>query len=176
MRTGYSAALIGLTALILLSLIVSATMIVELMWWRQYILTEIADIRAIVKDIGEDTLVYTFEVDQEIPVAASIPFSQEITVPINTTVPVTTTVIVPIDLGLTTYNLKVPVNTVFPVDMEVTVPVSQTVDIVTTVPLDIDVPIEIAVAETPLVGYLDQLDATLADMATHLNRFVWHGN
>jgi hypothetical protein len=106
-------------------------------------------------------------------VATSIPFSQEITVPINTTIPVNTRVVVPIDLGFTTYNLAVPVNTVFPVDMEVTIPVSQTVDIVTTVPMDVDVPIEIVIADTPLVGYLDEVDATLADVATQLNRFVW---
>lgn len=173
MRRGYLVALIGLTALTLLSLIVNAVMIVELIWWRQHILTEIADIRAIVRAISEETFSYTFEVDQEIPVAAEIPVSQEITVPINTTVPVTTTVIVPINIGVTTYNLKVPINTVFPVDIEVTVPVSQTVDIVTTVPLDIEVPVEIIIADTPLVGHLDQLDAILADTAAHLNRFAW---
>lgn len=173
MKTGYLVALVGLTALILLSLILNAMMIAELMWWRQYILTEITDIRATISSISEDTLSYTFEVDQEIPVVAKIPFSQEITVPINTTVPVATTVIVPVDLGLATYNLKVPVNTVFPVDMEVSVPVSQTVDIVTTVPLDIDVPIEITIADTPLSGHLNRLDAILADAATHLNRFIW---
>jgi hypothetical protein len=151
----------------------NAMTIVELLWWRQYILSEIADTRAIFGSIGEDTFSFTFEVDQEIPVATSIPFIQEITVPINTTLPVNTSVVVPIDLGFTTYNLAVPINTVFPVDMEVTVPVSQTVDIVTTVPMDISVPVEIAIADTPLVGYLDEVDTTLAEMATQLNRFVW---
>jgi hypothetical protein len=173
MRKGYLIALIVLTVLTLLSLMLNAMAMVELLWWRQYILTEIASTRAIVRDIGEDTFSYTFEVDQEIPVATSIPFSQEITVPINTTVPVNTTVVVPIDLGFTTYNLSVPINTIFPVDMEITIPVSQTVDIVTTVPMDIDVPIEIVIADTPLVGYLDEVDAMLADVATQLNRFAW---
>ncbi|MGD8996972.1 MAG: hypothetical protein PVH80_02605 [Anaerolineae bacterium] len=173
MRTGYLVALIGLTVLTLLSLTLSAVMIVELMWWRQYALTAIADIRALVRGVGRDTLHYTFEVDQEIPIVAKIPVSQEISMPINTTVPVNTTVIVPVNLGITTYNLTVPVNTVFPVDMVVTVPVSQTVDIVTTVPLDIDVPIEVIIADTPLVGYLDEVDATLADVATQLNRSFW---
>ncbi|MGD2176468.1 MAG: hypothetical protein PVG71_01465 [Anaerolineae bacterium] len=173
MRTDYLIALIGFALLTLLSLMFNAMTIVELMWWRQYILTEIADTRAIVRGMGEDTISYTFEVDQDIPVAARIPVSQEITVPINTTVPVDAAVIVPINLGLTTYNMTVPVSTVFPIDMEITVPVSQTVDIVTTVPMDIDVPIEIVIADTPLVGFLDEVDATLADVATQLNRFVW---
>jgi hypothetical protein len=165
--------MIVLSVLTLASLAFNAMTIVELLWWRQYILTEITDTRAIVRGIGDDTFSYTFEVDQEIPVVASIPFSQEITVPINTTVPVNTTVVVPIDLGFTTYRLSVPINTVLPVDIDVTVPVSQTVDIVTTVPMDIDVPMKIAIADTPLVGYLAQLDAMLADLSAQLDRFVW---
>jgi hypothetical protein len=154
-------------------LVFNAITAVELLWWRQYTLATIADTRAIVRDISEDTFSYTFEMDQEIPVAANVPFRQEITVPINTTVPVNTSVVVPIDLGFTTYNLTVPINTVFPVDMEVTVPISQTVDIVTTVPMDIDVPIEIVIADTPFVSYLEEADAILADVATQLNRFIW---
>jgi hypothetical protein len=173
MRRGYSIALIVLTMLTLLSLAVNAISIFELLWWRQYALTKIADARATLRTIGRDTFAYTFEMNQEIPVAAGIPFSQEITVPIKTTVPVNTTVVVPIDLGFTTYRLSVPVNTVFPVDMEVTVPFSQTVEIVTTFPMDIDVPIEIAIADTPVVGYLDEVDTALDDVATQLNRFVW---
>jgi hypothetical protein len=173
MRRGYLIALIVSTVLALSSLMANAMTVVELLWWRQYILTAIEDTRAIVRGIGDATFSHTFEVDQEIPVAANIPVSQEITVPINTTVPVNTTVVVPIDLGLTTYNLTVPINTVVPIDMEVTVPVSQTVDIVTTVPLDVDVPVEIVIADTPLVGYLEEADATLGDVAAQLNRFVW---
>jgi hypothetical protein len=173
MRKGYLIALIVLTVLTLPSLMLNAMTMVELLWWRQYILAEINDTRAIVRSIGEDTFSYTFEVDQEIPVAANIPFSQEVTVPINTTIPVNTSVVVPIDLGFTTYNLTVPINTVFPVDMKVTVPISQTVEIVTTVPMDIDVPIEIVIADTPLIGYLEEADATLADVAAQLDRFVW---
>jgi hypothetical protein len=173
MRTGYVVALVGLAVLTLLSLTLNAMVIAELMRWRQQILTEIDDIRAIVRGVGEDTFSYTFEVDQEIPVVAKIPVTEEMTVPINTTIPVNTTVIVPIDLGVTTYDLTVPVNTVFPVDIEVTVPLSQTVDIVTTMPLDIDVPIEMVIADTPLAGYLAEVDATLANVAMQLERLIW---
>ena len=173
MRRGHLVVLIVLTVLTLLSLAVNGLTIVELLWWRQYALTEIASARTLIRGVEEETFSYVFEVDQEIPVTASIPFSQEITVPINTTVPVQTTVVVPIDLAFTTYNLSVPINTVFPVDMEVTVPISQTIDIVTTVPMDIDVPIEIALADTPLVGYLQQIDTVLASVAAELHRTVW---
>jgi hypothetical protein len=69
---------------------------------------------------------------------------------------------VPIDLGITSYNLQVPIRTVVPVDLTFTVPVSKTVEISTTVPLQVDVPIEIPIADTPLVGYLEELDAALA--------------
>jgi len=173
MRRGYLVVLVVLTVLTLLSLTANALTMVELLWWRQYAVTEIASARTLIRGIGEETFSYVFEVDQEIPVTASIPFSQEITVPINTTVPVRTTVVVPIDLAFTTYNLSVPINTVFPVDMEVTVPFSQTIDVVTTVPMDIEVPIEIVLADTPLIGYLQKIDAVLANVATELTRLVW---
>jgi hypothetical protein len=39
--------------------------------------------------------------------------------------------------------------------------------------MDIDVPIEIVIADTPLIGYLEEADATLADVAAQLDRFVW---
>ncbi|HEY66670.1 MAG TPA: hypothetical protein G4N97_00170 [Thermoflexia bacterium] len=176
MRKAYLVILIVLAILTLLSLTLNATVILSLMRARQIALDTVADARALVTDIGDDTFSYTLEVNQEIPIATGIPFNEEVTVPINTTIPINTTVIVPIDLGVTTYNLEVPIRTVIPVDLEFTVPVSQTVSIATTVPLDVDVPLEIAIAETPLVGYLEQLDAALAQIEARLRQPFGNGD
>jgi hypothetical protein len=170
MKKSYLIALIVLALLTLLSLALNGVIIVSLLRVRQIALNTVGDARTIVTGISEDTFSYTFKVDQDIPVAVNIPFSEEVTVPINTTIPINTTVIVPIDLGITSYNLEVPINTIFPMDMEFTVPVSQTVDIATTVPLDVDVPIEIPIADTPLVGYLEELDAKLARIEAQLEQ------
>jgi hypothetical protein len=162
MERGYRIALIVLAVLTLLSLALNGAVIFGLLWARQIALSTTADARAMVTGIGDETFSYTIEVRQEIPVAASVPFHEEITVPVKTTIPIDTTVVVPIDLGITTYNLEVPIRTLVPVDLAFTVPISQTVDIRTTVPLELDVPIEIPLADTPLVGYLEKIDAALA--------------
>ena len=168
MNKGYRITIIVLAVLTLLSLAFNGVVIFGLLRARQVALAAVADARAIVNDVGDDTFAYTFEVDQEIPVAASIPFNEEVTVPVHTAVPINTTVVVPIDLGITSYNLDVPIRTVFPVDLEFTVPVSKTVHIATTVPLNVDVPIEIPIAETALIDTLEGLDAALARMEARL--------
>ncbi len=173
MKRGYTAALIVLTLLTLLSLAFNGVVILEFLRLRRSARSVVTDARALVREVSDDTFSYTFEVDQEIPISTEIPFSESITVPINSVVPIDTTVVVPVNLGFTTYNLTVPIETVFPVNMEVTVPVSQVVDITTVVPLNIDVPIEIAVSETPLADYLDDVDATLKRTEEQLERPIW---
>jgi len=167
MKKGYLITLIVLAALTLLSLALNGVVIFGLLQARQIALdavtgarATVADTRALVTGIGDDTFSYTFKMQQEIPIAANIPFNEEVTVPINMTIPINTTVVVPINAGLLgTFDIDVPVRTIIPVNREFTVPISQTV---TTVPLDVDAPIEIPLAETPLAGYLEELDAVLA--------------
>ncbi len=138
---------------------------------QQATLRILTDSRTMLDDLAGDTFTYTLTVDQDIPIATSIPFDQEIVVPINTVIPIDTTVTIPINMGpLGTRNIEVPVNTIVPIDLEVAIPVSQTVDINTTVPLRVDVPIEIPLADTPLVGYLDEMDANLARLQQSVER------
>jgi hypothetical protein len=163
-------ALILLAILTLLSLALNGVVIFGLVRARQIALeaqqtalNTVTDARSLVTGVGDDTFSYTFNVQQEIPVNASVPFNDEITVPIQTTIPVSTVVIIPVDAGLLgTFDVDVPIRTMFPVDLSVTFPVSQTIDIATTVPLDVAVPIEVPLAETPLIGYIEELDTGLA--------------
>ncbi len=171
MKKGYLVALIVLVVLTLLSLTLNGMVIVGLLRARQITLNTVTETRAIVAGIGDDTFSYTFEVDQDVPIAASIPFNEEVTVPIRTTLPISTVVVIPINAGLLgTFDVDVPIRTVIPIDLEVAVPVSWTVDIATTVPLNVDVPIEIPIADTPLVGYLEELDAALAQVEVRLRQ------
>lgn len=170
MKKNHVVALILLTILTLLSLMLNGVVIFGLVRARQIALeaqqtalNTVTDARSIVTGVGDDTFYYTFKVQQEIPINTSVPFNDEITVPIRTTIPVSTVVIIPVDAGLLgTFDVDVPIRTMFPVDLNITFPVSQTVDIVTTVPLDVAVPIEVPLAETPLVGYMEELDTGLA--------------
>jgi hypothetical protein len=173
MQTRYLVALILLGVLTLLSLIFNGVVIVQFLQLRCAAHGVVADTRALITDLADDTVSLTVEVDQEIPFSTEIPFNETVTVPINTVVPISTTVVVPVNLGLTTYRLAVPIDTVLPVDMDVTVPFSETVDVTTAVPIDVDVPVEIAIADTLLVDYLQGLDAALEEIEEQLGCLAW---
>jgi len=168
MKKGTVVVLILLAVLTLISLALNGAVIFGLLEARETALSTVAGTRAIVADVGDETFSYTFKLNQEIPIAASVPFSEEITVPVKMTIPISTTVVVPIDLRFTSYNLQVPIRTLIPVDVEFTVPISKTIDVATMVPLDLDVPIEIPIADTPLAGYLEGLDEDLAKLEEKL--------
>ena len=177
MKKPTTIALILLALLTLLSLALNGVVIYGLLRARQIALgaqqaalQTVTDARSVVAGVGDDAFSYTLKVEQEIPIAASIPVDEVVTIPVDTVVPIDTTVIVPIDLGITTYDLVIPIQTIVPVNLEFAVPISQTVDIVTSVPLDVDVPIEIPLAETPFVDYMDELDAGLARLEEALDQ------
>ncbi|MDY6877540.1 MAG: hypothetical protein SWK90_15255 [Chloroflexota bacterium] len=177
MKKGYLVALIVLAVLTLFSLTLNSVVILGLLRARHIALGAVAEARAVVTGISDDTFSYTFEVDQDIPVAASVPFSEEVTVPIHTTLPISMVVAIPINAGLLgTFDIDVPIRTVVPIDLAVAVPISKTVGIATTVPLDLDVPIEVHIADTPLVGYLEELDAALARAEARLRRPLGDGD
>ncbi len=171
MKKGYTIILILLTTLTLCSLALNGAVILALLQARQISLGVLSDTRTIVTDIGGATFSYTLAVDQEIPINTSIPFNEEVIVPVNTIIPINTTVVVPIDAGLLgEFDIPVPIQTTIPVNLEIAVPISKTVNIATTVPLNVDVPIEIPIGETPLLGYLEELDAALERLEIRLEQ------
>ena len=176
MKKIYFVSLILLAVLTLLSLVLNGVVIAGLVRARQIALdgqqatlNAVADARSMVTGVSDDTFSYTFAVQQQVPIETSVPFNEQVSVPIRTTIPISTVVIIPVDAGLLgTFNVDVPVRTMIPVNLDVTIPISQTVDIATTVSLDLDIPIEVPLAETPLVGYMEELDAGLASLEESL--------
>jgi len=108
MKKGY---LIVLVTLMLLSLALNGVVILGLLRARQIVLATVTDARTTVIGVGDDTLSYTLEVKQEIPIVTSIPFDEDVIVPVRTTIPVSTTVVVPVNLGIPTYDLEIPIRT-----------------------------------------------------------------
>jgi len=169
MKKLYLVVLILLTLLTLLSLALNGVIIFALLRARQTTLAMVKDTRAVVSGIGDDTISYTMEIEHEIPVSISVPFIHEIDVPVNTTIPIDTTVIVPIEAGiLGTIEIEVPIRTFVPLNLEIAVPINETVEVDTTVPLDLEVPVEIAITDTPIGGYLEELDEALAQLEERL--------
>lgn len=169
MKKGHLIALIVLSVLALILLALNIANALWSLYTRQITLSVLASARTTVAAIGDETLSYTFGVNREIPIAASVLISKPVVVPIHTTIPVSTVVIIPVKAGiLGTFDLDVPIRTMIPINLDVTVPISETVEIATTVPVDLDVPIRIPIAETPLAGYLENLDAALAQVEKRL--------
>lgn len=175
MKKGYPIALIVLAILTTVSLALNVITILWLLDARQIALSVLAGARTAVVALGDETLVYTFEVNREIPITASIPISKSVVVPIRTTIPVSTVVIIPVRAGiLGTFAVDVPIRTMIPVNLDVTVPLSETVEIATTVPVSLDVPIQIPIAETPVAGYLEELNMALAQIEKRLKSPLSH--
>jgi hypothetical protein len=169
MKRGYLIALIVLAVLTLVSLALNGVTILWSLYTRQITLAALSGARTTVAAIGDETLSYTFEISQGIPITASVPISKSVVVPIRATIPVSTVVIIPVNAGiLGTFDLDVPIRTIIPVNLDVTVPLSETVEIATTVPVNLDVPIRIPIAKTPLAGYLENLDAALGQVEDRL--------
>ncbi|MEM7342698.1 MAG: hypothetical protein AAF485_00515 [Chloroflexota bacterium] len=124
----------------------------------------------------ESTISFEIDVQQEIPVSAEIPFNERIDIPIDVTIPIkqeveTTIFMDPLQTGLDIpVDVKVPVDIEIPVDLTIPIEIERTIPIETSVPLDLTIPLMIEVAETEVVGYVEQLRGGL----TSLN--VWVGD
>lgn len=126
---------------------------------------------AVVQMVGEfrrSSFDYTFNIDEELPVKASIPVDFTVQVPVKHSLPIATTVTIPIETFLGTYRFNAPIYTTIDVDFNVDVPVNQIIDFQTTVPVKFDVPVSIAFADTPLGPVLDEVYGKLVDLAGEL--------
>jgi hypothetical protein len=169
MTKGYRVVLIVLAALTLVSLALSGATALWSLYTRQITLAALSGARATVAGVSDETISYPFAVNREIPITASVPISKSLVVPIRATIPVSTVVIIPVNAGiLGTFDLDVPIRTMIPVNLNVTAPISETVSIATTVQLNLDVPVEIPIAQTALAGYLENVDAALAQVERKL--------
>jgi len=168
MKPGYIVFMVFLALLTVLSLAANAALLFTLYQYQQLTVGLLEGVRTVLAQVKDEKIEYTFRMDREIPFVSTFPFQDEFTMPIDMTIPVNTTVVVPIDLGFTTYRLRVPINTVFPFKADFTVPISMSIPVSVTVPIQMEVPVEIPLSDTPLVGYLDQADVALGEFQAQL--------
>ena len=120
--------------------------------------------------LSESTFTFAVDVDETIPVNASVPFSRELLIPVNTAIPIdeeiATTIEVDGPLGLTVpVDVRVPINLNVPVDLEIPFTVDETIDVSTTTQIRLSVPIEIDVAQTDLAPLAASFSSDLAELA-----------
>jgi len=120
--------------------------------------------------LSQSTLTFEADVDETIPVEASVPFNRELLIPVNTAIPINEEIVTTIEvdgpLGLTVpVDVRVPINLSVPVDLEIPFTVDETIEVSTTTRIQLAVPIEIDVAATDLALLASSFSDDLADLA-----------
>ncbi len=155
---------IAVTSLTLNVFIVSALLAV-----RQQAGEAFLSAAGMVGDLKAGRFDYTVNVDEDLPVEATVPINFNVQVPISETIPISTTVSVPIQFPLIgTRTINVPISARVPISLTVEVPIKQTVPIAATIPVEFDVPISIELADTPLAQSLDEVELILLGLADGL--------
>jgi hypothetical protein len=162
-----------LLVLVLLSLALNAVALAGLLGARKAMVEGLDQTLEALDGLEDESFKTTFQVQETIPVEASVPFHREWTVPFDLTVPIRhelsfqETLEVPINTPLFKLDIDVPVSATIPVsltvpvDGEVPIVISETIAVNTEVVIDVTVPVAIAMSDTPLPDYLDELRSSL---------------
>jgi hypothetical protein len=165
---------------VLTSLVLDVFIVLQLYraWQAALRLTDQAT--ATLEALERETIHYTFRFQDELPVVAEVPFHEKLDVPIVAAIPISTTVSVEQTLQLPIHTLlgditveapldvEIPVAMTVPINLSVPVEISRTVSVSATVPLDLEVPLAIPIDETPLAGFLGELQSALLDLQTQI--------
>jgi hypothetical protein len=169
-----------LVILVLISLVLDVLIVALLYRARQEALRLTAQAAIELEALQGETIRYTFHFQDELPIAADVPFHEKLDVPIEAAIPISTTVSVEQTLEVPIQTLlgeivvevpldvDIPVEMTVPIDLRVPVEISRTVTVSTVVPLDLEVPLAIPIAETPLADLLGKLQRALLDLQTQI--------
>ncbi len=129
---------------------------------------EIVSVVGMVGEFRRASFDYVVNIDEQLPVSATVPVNFDVLVPVERSIPIDTNVTIPIETFLGTYRFNAPIFTTIDIDFDIDVPINETIDFETTVPVKFDVPITIAFEETPLGPILDDVYKQLIELATSL--------
>lgn len=127
---------------------------------RSVVKEQISLLATQVETASDEVARFDVPIKRAIPVHATIPVQKTLTVPISTTFAFSDSVSIPL-LGT---SIDVPVQMDVPINTQVPFTINESLDISTTVDLDLSVPVEVAINETPLAPYLDQLHDSLLEL------------
>jgi hypothetical protein len=152
--------------LVTILLLLNSGLIWVLLRVQDNVFGSVGQFATMTEEIGNDVLVVPIHVDEAFPVSVSVPFEYNETFPVSTTVPISTTLVVPFEIMGSTINIRVPVDMSVPVNLDVPVSLIRTFDISTTVPVKFDTEVEVRLADTPIPGYLADVEEILQRLMT----------
>ncbi len=157
-----------LWALVIILLILNLLLLYALNLARLTAVETLGEVEATLDSLANEVIVYNVELNQAVPIRADVPFNQTMEIPLNTVVPIDQVLTVPFQMGGSEVELDVPLKADFPIDMVVPVEFNEVVNVDTTIQLNTTVPVEIDIAQTPLVGYLKQARLDIAQLRNYL--------
>jgi hypothetical protein len=160
---------------LLLWLMVTLSLLLNLVMLRQVILARdlarqaVGDAAAVLENLQSQSFVYTFVIDDTLPVKTDVPLNATIPVTIRQNIPVDVMVTVPVETVFGPIDLDVPIQTNIPVNLQQDIVIDQVFTIDTAVPVYIEVPIDLKVRDTPLSELLESIKLRLEAMERSLS-------
>jgi hypothetical protein len=159
---------ITLALLLLISLALHAWTIATLLNIRQTARNEMLALTSEIAAARTDTIELEVPINQRFPVNTTVEIQEDIVVPVDTTVNVNQQVSFPIATPFGNTVITFPVQATVPVSTTIPVTIDETFSISTEVLVDMRLPINLPIDETPIGGYLEQLQRRLETLISEL--------
>lgn len=160
-----------LWVLVIVSLLMNAVMLRQVMLARSTAQSAVSDALVVIEGLKGQAFTYNVVIDDTLALQADMPINETIPIEINQELPIKTNIAVPVDAGIFgTIDLNVPIDTTVPVSFEQDITIDRTFNVNTTVPIHLEVPITISIADTPLLGALDDLALRLETLESDLSQ------
>ncbi|MGC9467759.1 MAG: hypothetical protein ACP5HS_04160 [Anaerolineae bacterium] len=155
----------AISLLVILSLLLNVFLIVTLLNIEVGLRQAATAARTALSEAIDDPFSVSVKVDQEIPINATVPFSDTILVPVVFDFPFSAVVNTYVDLPvLGRQNIAVPVETTVPISetfeipIEMSIPISMTYTLETEIPVRVEIPPELVAS---LNGFIDGFERGL---------------
>lgn len=158
-----------LWVVVIILLIVNTALLFALNQARLTAVESLDKVETILKRLSAEVIVYNVAINQAIPVKTNVPINQTISVPINTVIPIDQKMQVPFDMLGNEVLLDVPLKVDFPIETTIPVDFNETINVDTVVELNTSVPVEIAIGQTSLAGYLQQAQRDVVQLRNQLS-------
>ncbi|NJN97611.1 MAG: hypothetical protein HC875_27795 [Anaerolineales bacterium] len=158
-----------LWVVVIILLIMNTALLFALNQARLTAVESLDKVETILKRLSAEVIVYNVAINQAIPVKTNVPINQTISVPINTVIPIDQKMQVPFDMLGNEVLLDVPLKVDFPIETTIPVDFNETINVDTVVELNTSVPVEIAIGQTSLAGYLQQARRDVVQLRNQLS-------
>ncbi|GEM_PF-997055 len=124
-------------------------------------------------DLSTSTISMTVPISEELEIAATVPFREELVVPIATVVPLNAYMELAFSLGpMGSQTIEVPIQADIPISLSVPVKIDREIPVYARVPISMEIPVNIPLEQTPLASQLSAWEEMLLQLNNQLSRFV----